>query len=319
MLMEVRSAQGRGGLLMVYNAASRGIVQVGASLSGCCGILEVYEGDDNAKPKVALGVSTTDNGMVEIGGEEAVAQITNRGLVVGSADLKPVAMLRMESDRGYLELRNPDGVAAARLWASDTGGRLEIGTEEPEVILESAEQRGALWVLNGANAVSAGVWASEKGGAIQVNGPTGAPAAKIEAPDGPGKMTLLGNSAVRTTLGVSADDAGLIMLNSAKNSTMMLHGHGVLRTTNPAGKEVVDFGIDPGGNGILDVRHSSGVGGVRLDVSNSGSGNVKIHTPPFEIKAQLGVKDGDKGDVCVMGGKGLVCLSAAFVKTFIPW
>src|SRR5262249_38975984 len=77
--------------------------------------------------------------------------------------------------------------------------------------------------------------------------------------------------------------------------------------------------IDPKGNGILDVRHSSGTGGVRLDVSDAGTGNVKIHSLDYDIRAQLGVKEGNKGDVCVMGNKGLDCLSFAFAKLLIPW
>ena len=71
-------------------------------------------------------------------------------------------------------------------------------------------------------------------------------------------------------------------------------------------------------NGILDVRHSSEAAGVRLDVAGDGTGNVRIHTLSFEIKPQMGVKEG-KGDVCVMGRQGLDCLSATFAKLFIPW
>jgi hypothetical protein len=100
---------------------------------------------------------------------------------------------------------------------------------------------------------------------------------------------------------------------------VVLHGVGTMKTLNPAGQEVVDIGADSHGNGSVDVRHSSGVGGVRLDVSETGAGNLKIHTPPFEIMAQMGLKEGGRGDVCVMGRKGLICLSGVAAKSLIPW
>ncbi len=55
---------------------------------------------------------------------------------------------------------------------------------------------------------------------------------------------------------------------------MLLHGVGAVKAMGPAGKEVVDIGVDPHGNGIVDVRHGSGAGGVRLDVSENGAGNL---------------------------------------------
>jgi hypothetical protein len=88
---------------------------------------------------------------------------------------------------------------------------------------------------------------------------------------------------------------------------------------NSDGKSVAELGTDEGGSGILDVRHKSGNGGVRLEVAPDGTGAMKIHSPPFEIKAQMGVKEGGKGDVCVMGGKGNICLSGIAIKSFIPW
>ena len=136
---------------------------------------------------------------------------------------------------------------------------------------------------------------------------------------GAGKITIFGKGAQRTTLGVAADDAGLIRLDSIKDSFVILHGNGAIRTVNSSGKAVTELGTDEGGSGILDVRHKSGDGGVRLEVAPDGTGAMKIHSPPFEVKAQMGVKEGGKGDVCVMGGKGNICLSGIAIKSFIPW
>ena len=136
---------------------------------------------------------------------------------------------------------------------------------------------------------------------------------------GTGQITIFGKGAKRTTLGVAADDAGLIRLDSVKGSFAILHGAGVIRAVNLDGKSVAELGSDEGGSGILDVRHKSGNGGVRLEVAPDGTGTMKIHSPPFEVKAQMGVKEGGKGDVCVMGGKGNICLSGIALKSFIPW
>ena len=144
-------------------------------------------------------------------------------------------------------------------------------------------------------------------------------AATLESQTGAGRLTLRGNGEPRAIIGVSADDAGLMRMVSAKGTSLEVHAaNGSFKALNHAGREVIDLGIDDHGSGILDVRHSAGVGGARLDVSENGAGNLKIHTPPFEIKAQLGTK-GEKGDVCVEGGKGLICLSGIAIKTLTPW
>ena len=46
---------------------------------------------------------------------------------------------------------------------------------------------------------------------------------------------------------------------------------------------------------------------------------MKIHNPNFEIMAQIGLKEEGRGDVCVMGRKGLICLSGIAAKSLIPW
>ena len=279
LLMRVLDDPNRGAVLSLYNAAARGVVEIGGSATGCCGTVRVYDGADNAQPKAFIGVHEDGMGGLQLAGPGGggFAQFTGKGVVVTNDEKKPVAMLRRETDRGYLEVRNGSDAASANLWASDVGGILEV------------------------------------------NEASGKPAAKIDAVGGPGKMTIFGSGAARTTIGVSADDAGLVRLASAKGTAVMLHGVGAMKTLNPAGQEVVDIGVDSHGNGIVDVRHGTGVGGVRLDVAETGAGNLKIHTPPFEIMAQIGLKEGGRGDVCVMGRKGLICLSGVAAKSLIPW
>ena len=43
--------------------------------------------------------------------------------------------------------------------------------------------------------------------------------------------------------------------DGARGDSVLLHGVGAVKTMNPAGKEVVDIGVDSNGNGIVGVRH----------------------------------------------------------------
>jgi len=279
LLMRVLDDGSRGAVVSLYNAAARGVVEIGASPSGCCGTVRVYDGADNSKPKAMIGVNEDNTGGLHLAGlDSGVAQVSGKGFVVTNAEKKPVVVLREDADGGYLQLRNNSGAPGMHLWASDAGG-----------------------------------------GTLQVNDPSGNQAARIDAAGGPGKMTIFGGGAAKTTVGVSAESAGLIRLESARGNSVLLHGIGALKTLNHVGREIVDIGLDDHGSGIVDVRHSAGVGGVRLDVSETGAGNLKIHTPPFEIMAQMGLKESGRGDVCIMGKKGLLCLSGVAAKSLIPW
>lgn len=278
LLMRVLDDPNRGAVVSLYNAAARGVVEIGASSSGCCGTVRVYEGSDNGQPKAMLGVNEDNTGGLQLTGPgNGVTQVSGKGVVIANTERKPVVVLRQDADGGYVQLRNDSGTTGADLWASATGGIL------------------------------------------QINETAGSQAARIDAVGGPGKLTIFGAGAAKTTIGVSAENAGLLRLESARGNSVLLHGIGALKTLNHVGHEVVDIGVDDHGSGIVDVRHSAGVGGARLDVSESGAGNLKIHSPPFEIMAQMGLKEAGRGDVCVMGRKGLLCLSGVAAKSLIPW
>jgi hypothetical protein len=255
-------------------------------------------------------------GVVELGGSPSGCCGTVR-VYDGSDNAKPRAMLGVNaSDTGGVELA---GVEGGVTQLSGKGLVVANGDKKPIVVLRQVTDHGYLDLRDDSGTPTASLWSSKDGGGFEIDGGTGSRAATIEAAGGPGKLTIYGGAAAKATIGVSADDAGLVRLASAKGNAVMLHGVGAMKTLNPAGQEVVDIGADPHGNGIVDVRHSTGVGGVRLDVSETGAGNVKIHTPPFEIMAQIGLKEGGRGDVCVMGRKGLICLSGVAAKSLIPW
>jgi len=284
----------------VVDDKGRALMTVEADAGG--GRLAIYNADNRA---VGILGATTD-------GSSAHLDVYERGY-----DEPKVRLGINVDDNGTLVL---GGFGKGLMYVAGAGIAITNSERKSVAILRAdTAERGYLQLRNNDGASTTSIWASDVGGIVEVNDKAGKPAGKIDAVGGPGKMTVYGNGVERTALGVSADDAGLIVLKSAKGSGAMLHGNGVLRTTNPEGKDVLELGIDPKGNGILDVRHSSGTGGVRLDVSDAGTGNVKIHSLDYDIRAQLGVKEGNKGDVCVMGNKGLDCLSFAFAKLLIPW
>jgi hypothetical protein len=272
--------------------------------------------DDPNRGAVVSLYNAGARGVVEIGGSASGCCGTLR-IYDGADNAQPKAMLGVHEDgMGGLHLAGPGGGIAQ---FTGKGAVVTNGARKAVAILRREGERGYLELRNESGAASANLWASDIGGILEVNEPSGKPAAKIDAVGGPGKMTIFGSGATKTTIGVSADNAGLIRLESAGGNSMLLHGIGGVKTLNPAGKEVVDIGVDPNGNGIIDVRHSTGVGGVRLDVSDNGAGNLKVHTPPFEIMAQIGLKEAGRGDICVMGRKGLICLSGVAAKSLIPW
>jgi hypothetical protein len=234
--------------------------------------------------------------------------------VFGEDGDKPKAQLAVQyDDSGVVRLADGDDFSQV----SGKGVVVRKGANNLAT-LAAWSDGGYLRLRNGSNGVTDEIMSTNDGGIIELAPTTGKSTVRIEGL-ATGKMSIAGNGAERSTVGVSADDAGLIRLYSSKGSSTTLHGNGVIRTTNPAGKDVIDLGIDPSGNGILDVRNKAAEGGVRLEVLPDGGGTVKIHTPPFEIKAQMGVKEGGKGDVCVEGSRGLVCLSGIAIKNFIPW
>lgn len=237
--------------------------------------------------------------------------------VFGDDSGKPRAQLAVQyNDKGVVRLSD-DGDMFAQV--TSEGFAVRNGATKSNLASLSAwSDGGYLRLRNGKDAVSAEFMGTDDGGIIELNNAPGKRSVRLEGLEA-GKLSMFGNGVERMTVGVSADDAGLIRLYSTKGSSTMLHGNGVIRTVNPAGKEVIDLGIDPSGNGILDVRNKSAEGGVRLEVAPDGAGTVKIHTPPFDIKAQMGVKEGGKGDVCVEGSRGLICLSGIAIKNFIPW
>jgi hypothetical protein len=235
--------------------------------------------------------------------------------VFGEDGDKPKAQLAVQQkdDNGIVRLADGDDFSQV------SGKGLSIRKGSNNVATVSGwSDGGYLRLRNGNNGITGEVMSTNEGGIIELGPSTSKATMRIEGLAA-GKMAIAGNGAERATIGVSADDAGLIRLSSTKGSLTTVHGNGVIRTLNPAGKEVIDLGIDPSGNGILDVRNNAAEGGVRLEVLPDGSGTVKIHTPPFNIKAQMGIKEGGKGDVCVEGAKGLVCLSGIAIKNFIPW
>jgi len=288
-LLEVTSTAS-GGRLVVFNSAQDRIAELQAVHDGKAGHLFIYSAGD-ANPRVMVGMNES-GGALELAADDGLTtEMTGRGLVVADANRNPLAALRGSTDRGWVKLWAA-GLPKIELWATGMGGRMSMY----------------------------GTSGSDDSSTPPTEPPTALEAVTIEGrANGAGKITLAANEQPRATLGVSASDGGLIRLDAGNGNRAEMHGtNGSFRSLNPGGGDVAVIGVDGNGNGIVDVRHKSSTGGVRLDVSDTGAGNLKIHTPPFEIKAQIGTK-GEKGDMCVEGGKGLICLSGVAIKSLIPW
>lgn len=81
LLMRVLDDPNRGAVVSLYNAAARGVVEIGGSATGCCGTVRVYDGGDNAQPKAMLGVSEDNTGALHLAGlGNGVAQSAGRAL-----------------------------------------------------------------------------------------------------------------------------------------------------------------------------------------------------------------------------------------------
>ena len=86
LLMRVLDDPSRGAVVSLYNAAARGVVEIGGSATGCCGTVRVYDGADNAQPKAFLGVHEDGMGGLQLAGPGGgFAQFTGKGVVVTNA------------------------------------------------------------------------------------------------------------------------------------------------------------------------------------------------------------------------------------------
>src|SRR5262249_55632049 len=162
-------------------------------------------GDDNGQPKAMLGVNADDTGSLQLFGQ-----------------------------------------AEALAQISSKGVVIANAERKQVAMLRQEGDRGYLELRSSKEVPNAAMWASdEEGGTLDFYGPAGNRGATISTVGGPGKVTFFGNNGARSAMGVSADDAGLVLLNAPSGQTVMLHGIGGFKTKNPSGQEVIDIGVDP--------------------------------------------------------------------------
>jgi len=127
-----------------------------------------------------------------------------------------------------------------------------------------------------------------------------------------------GNHVVELDI-AKANSAGHIRLSSNTQAQTILNGEFGIRQTNAQGQPVAQLYVDDNGQGSMLALNRAGVGMAKVSVAADGSSGLVEVSQGGEIKATMGVKEGGKGDLCVEGRKGLVCLSGVAIKSLIPW
>lgn len=138
---------------------------------------------------------------------------------------------------------------------------------------------------------------------------------------GNGQLRINKAGATRVSLGIAVKgDAGnMVLFSNTTQAQTILHGEYGIRQTNAQGQPVAQLYVDDNGQGSVLALNRAGVGMAKLSVAADGSSGLVEVSQGGEIKATMGVKEGGKGDLCVEGRKGLVCLSGVAIKSFIPW
>jgi hypothetical protein len=158
------------------------------------------------------------------------------------------------------------------------------------------------------------------GGNATIWATSGVPATVIRAtPAGNGELKIMSGELPKISLGVLTSSAGSIYLFSNTPARTIINGDAGIRQTNAQGQPVAQLYVDENGQGSFLALNRAGVGMSKLSVAADGSSGLVEVSQGGEIKATMGVKEGGKGDLCVEGRKGLICLSGVAIKSLIPW
>lgn len=138
-----------------------------------------------------------------------------------------------------------------------------------------------------------------------------------------GAIRLMGHGGAKTrdlvTLGVTDDSsAGYMKLASTGQRSLAGNGTGVLSAYNAEGKNVANFGVDGRDQGNVWLNTRAGTDGVGLFVTPEGNGFAQFFRANRQTSVEIGTK-GDRGDACVQGQKGTLCMSLLGVKTLTPY
>lgn len=136
---------------------------------------------------------------------------------------------------------------------------------------------------------------------------------------GNGIIDLFNNGKPVVTVGSTSSGNGLIMATSPANRSTFMSGAGEFFATNAQGKRVVTLQVDGREQGDLHLRDRAGTDAIGFFVTPGGGGLGQIMRAKGDVSVEMGTKETGKGDVCVNGPKGSLCMTLLAVKAFIPY
>jgi len=277
-----------------------------------------------------VGLRAADNGPLVLG---------PGGVVVTNAEGKPALTMQSLPGRGgRIAVFNGTGQPVAQLISSGDQccGRLEIlqdGKEEPKVTVGVSGTNGAVRMRSDTDAlsqISAAGFAvrgesspepvvtirDDAGGMIRLRAATGTPTVLLSSEDTNGLIRAYGPPGIATVLG-SSDGIGMLRLNSTKaQAAMLAQGDGKIYFTNASGTGVLAIGGNDNG-GYVVALNNAGKEASTVSVEPDGSGRVQLWRSG-ELSLIAGTTEG-RGDLCVNGTKGKLCMGLLGVKTFTPY
>jgi hypothetical protein len=241
---------------------------------------------------------------------------------------------------GRIAVFNAAGSQVAELIATGDQccGRLEIfqgGDEQPKVVVGVSGTRGAIrfrsdsealsqisasgFAIRGASSADPIVAIREDeggGGLVSLRTAAGAPMLMLSGEEGNGLIRAYGPSGVATVLG-SSNGIGMLRLNSTNaQAAMLAQGDGKLSFTNAAGMGVVAVGGNTTG-GYFVATNNAGKEAATLSIDGDGFGLAQLWRSG-ELSLIAGTTQG-KGDLCVNGTKGKLCMGMLGVRSMIQY
>jgi len=263
------------------------------------------------------------------------------GLIVTNEQGKPAMTLQsLPGIGGRIAVFNATGNRVAQLIASGDQccGRFEIfqtGDEQPKVVVGVSGTRGSIRFRSESDAfsqISSSGFAirgasgpdpilairddGEAGGLVRLRTATGQPMLMLSNDDGNGVIRAYGPGGVATVLG-SSNGIGMLRLNSTSaQAAMLAQGDGRLSFTNAAGIGVVAVGGNTTG-GYFVATNNAGKEAATLSIDGEGSGLEQLWRSG-ELSLIAGTTQG-RGDLCVQGSKGKLCMGLLGVKSMIQY
>ncbi len=262
------------------------------------------------------------------------------GVIVTNAQGRPaLTMQSLPGKGGRIAVFNGNGAPVAQLIASGDGccARLEIfqdgDLDKAKVSVGVSGTMGSIRFRSGSDLfsqISAAGFAIRgessddptvvirdeggSGGSLRLRTAAGASALMLNNEDGDGLIRAYGSGGVATVLG-SSNGTGRLRLNAGGQAAMLAQSDGLF-FTNASGASVMTIGSNTTG-GYLVANNKGGQEAATLAVEADGYGRLQLWRAG-QLSLIAGTTQG-KGDLCVNGTQGSLCMGLLGVKTFTKY